>query len=201
MPFISLQFLSDEEDLTNQSVYKCQYAACGLTALLHMIYKMKINFCPSKLVQMIGKVASNKSLNCTHLLNNIKDKEGPFLEPIHDKKIEKGKQEEALKNAEAIFLNTQQKAGILSYTTDACKHCVNIYRQKSGGWKIYDANRGKTFIEDLHLVSYLEVVVLVCDEEDGVPHISKRWSQCHARHCKAELKKLNSPKKGDVSLK
>ena len=193
MSFISLQSLSDEEDLTSQSVYKCQYAACGLTALLNMVYKMKINFCPSKLVQMIGKVASNKSLNCTHLLNNIKDKEGPFLEPIHNKNIEEGKQKEALKNAEAIFLDTQQKAGILSYMTNTYKHCVNIYRRKSGRWKIYDANSGKKYIEDLHLVSYLEVVVLICDKEDNVPHISKRWSKCHARHCKAEMKKLYSP--------
>jgi hypothetical protein len=193
------QFLSDEEDSTNQIVYQCQFAACGLSALLNMVYKMKINFCPSKLTQMIGKVPHNKNLDCTQLLNNVRDKEGPFLTSIHKENVEEGKHVEALRKAETEFLNTQQKAGILSYTTDAYKHCVNIYK-KSGKWKIYDVNNGKKFIQDLHRVSYLEVVVLVCDEEDGVPHISKRWSICHARHCKTEWKKLLSTGNIEVSF-
>jgi hypothetical protein len=179
--------------LQPDNVYKCQHASCGFDALVAMVYKTKINFCPSKLIQMIGAVTSNKGPNCTNILNNVKDEEGHFLKKIYEHEgIDEGKQQEVLKNAEAKFNDSKQKAGILSYRTNSYNHCVNIYKSKSGEIKIHDADRGKTYIENLHQVNYLEVVVLDCDET-GVPYIIKRWSKCHSRHCKNERENRSRP--------
>ena len=154
---------------------------------------MKIEVCAFKLLQMIGAVASKKGPSCTRILQNVKDEKGHFLKKIYKHGgIVEGKQQEVLKEAEAIFNDSKQKAGILSYQTDLYNHCVNIYKSKSGKIKILDVNDGKTYIEHLYQVRYLEVVVLDCDET-GVPKIIKRWHKCLTRNCENEVISRSRP--------
>ena len=194
------QSYSDDQDSDYEfkDVYTCKHASCGYDALLHMLYKMKINFCPSKFIQMIG--TRDESPNCTNILNNVRDEKGKFLKKIYEhENIQKGSHQEVLKKAEAEFIHSKQKAGILSYWTESYNHCVNIHKSKQDKMKIYDSNHGRNYIEDLEEVSYLEVVILDYDETDGTPHIVKRWSRCHVRHCKRERRKHRKPGK-DKSL-
>ena len=188
---------SDEDsDYESKDIYTCKHASCGHNALLHVLYKMKIYFCPSKLLQMIG--TSKESPNCTNILNNVKDEKGKFLKKIYEKEnIQEGSHREVLKEAEAKLILSEQKAGILSYCTDSYNHCVNIHISKQGKMKIYDSNHGRNYIEDLEEVSYLEVVILDYDEADDTrtPHIVKRWSNCHVRHCDNERRKHTKPGK------
>ena len=192
-----MQLHSDDEHSNYKSKdrYTCNHASCGHNALLSLLYKLKINFCPSKLLQMIG--TSKESPSCTNILNNVRDEKGKFLKKIYGyKNIQKGEHKKVLKDAEAKFILSQQKAGILSYCTDSYNHCVNIHRSKQGKMKIYDSNHdGRNYIEDLEDVSYLEVVILDCDEANGKPHIVERWSMCDVRHCINERQKHTKPGK------
>lgn len=144
---------------------------------------------------MIG--TSEESPNCTNILNNVRDEKGKFLKKIYEhQNIQEGSHKEVLKKAEAEFIHSQQEAGILSYCTESYNHCVNIHKSKQGKMKIYDSNDGRNYIKDLEEVSYLEVVILDYDVADGTPHIVKRWSRCHVRHCKMERRKHTKPGKG-----
>ena len=191
---------SDKQDSDYEfnDVYKCKHASCGHDALLHMLYKMKINLCPTKVTQKIG---TNKgSPTCTNILNNVKDEEGKFLKIIYKENIKKGSQKKVLQEAEGKFIESKQKAGILSYWTKSYNHCVNIHMSKQGKMKIYDANYGRNYIHDLEKVRYLEVLIFDCDETDGTPYIVKRWSSCHFRHCMKEQKQLTKPREDKSSL-
>lgn len=186
---------SDGEDSTYKldDFYKCKDAWCGCNALLFMVRKTKTKLCPSKLIQMIGAVTSREGPSCTPILENVKDEEGHFLKSIFERKdIVEDKQQEVLNNAKATFNDSKQEAGILSYRTDSCNHYVNIYKDDDGKIKILDENGSKTYIEQLHQVRDLKVLVLKCDET-GVPEMNKTWSKCLDRHCKRELTTLSRP--------
>ena len=195
------QLDSDEQDSDYEfnDVYKCKHASCGHDALLHLLYKMKTNLCPTKVTQ---KIATSKGgPTCTNILNNVEDEEGKFLKIIYkEENIEKGSQKKVLQEAEGKFIESKQKAGILSYRTESYNHCVNIHISKQGKMKIYDANYRRNNIHDLEKVRYLEVLIFDCDETDGTPYIVKRWSSCHFRHCMKERKQLTKPREDKSSL-
>ena len=190
---------SEDSDYDGVYVYKCKHASCGYDALLFMFFKIKMNFCPFKFIQMIGKVTKTRNPTCTNVLDNVKDKEVRYLEKIYDKNIDEGEQKQILKEVKDEFAKSNQKAGILSYWTESYNHCVNIYQSRKGKIKIYDANRGVKYIENLTKVRYMELNVLICDE-GGVPFIIKNWSGCHSRHCEKERKKHSKPGKSDVKF-
>ncbi|XP_046864562.1 uncharacterized protein LOC124459031 [Xenia sp. Carnegie-2017] len=182
---------SSDEDL--HRVFTCEHASCGHVALLHLLDKSNIQFCPSKFMRKLGR--TTEETKCSKILSSL-FRDG-LLEIIHKQfGIDDGEHYDAIKNAKEQFIKSMRLAGVLLYSTESDEHenhCVNLYRVE-GCAKIRDRTKNQIYVNGIVHARKLQVVVLAYDEE-GMPLLKKEWGDCHTRNCEREMKSIRRRKK------
>ena len=193
---VFLQSSSDEE-LPNTFAPDifCPYASCGLASLLCLFKRKGINFCPTKFVQMIGATCG-EVLTCTAILNKLKGLK--FVQRIYKCiEIDTDGHYDVLETVANQLMD--HEIGLLSYTTNEYNHCVTVYRrEEKPSLGIQDAQKGIDYIEELHKVLNLELIVLTCDDA-GKPVILKEWElYCSVELCINECRQFLSSNRSSV---
>ena len=172
-----------EEFLMGFGQYLCPNAGCGFVALLCLFYKMNINFCPLRVIQKCGKrTGENNPASCTQILNDMESWD--LIKRIHIRSEEKTN-EKKLKDIETILKDTEQRAGLLWYSTEDTKHCVTVHvTSTETQMEIVDAQLNQNYITDLPSVR--QFILFVLKFENGKPKIEEEWKECHVDKCKEE---------------
>ena len=168
----------------------CPHAGCGFIALLCLFQRSNINFCPLKFIQKCAVKACDQSLSCTRILNDVE--EWGFIKKIYGNFIDEGKHKEELHEAEKKLKNSNQKAGLLWFSTAEYSHCVTVYlKSPETKMEIEDGQFYINYLTDPHNVTELKLLILVRGDNDE-PQIKNEWSnECHADICNNEFQQLS----------
>ena len=168
----------------------CPHAGCGFIAFVCLFNKMDINFCPLKFIQKFGAVTRHKTPSCTEIINEMKKLN--FIQTVHSCDIKEGNHEKKLNEIAQKLIDTEQKAGLLWYSTEETKHCVTVHVTVTGTqMEIVDAQLNQNYITDLPSVREFMLFVLKCDS-NGESLIKKNWAYaCNTDICKTESQQLS----------